>query len=54
LQDFKEYVERIFIEEKLKKNGWNVAKTALEIDIQRSHLYNKIEKYTLKRGEYID
>lgn len=54
LQDFKEYVERIFIEEKLKKNGWNVAKTALEIDIQRSHLYNKIEKYNLKRGEYID
>ncbi len=51
LQDFKEYVERIFIEEKLKKNGWNVAKTAAEIDIQRSHLYNKIDKYTLKRGE---
>ncbi len=51
LQDFKEYVERIFIEEKLKKNGWNVAKTAAEIDIQRSHLYNKIEKYSLKRGE---
>ncbi len=54
LQDFKEYVERIFIEEKLKKNGWNVAKTALEIDIQRSHLYNKIEKYNLKRGEHHD
>ncbi|MCG9880644.1 MAG: sigma-54 dependent transcriptional regulator [Bacteroidia bacterium] len=51
LQDFKEYVERIFIEEKLKKNGWNVAKTAAEIDIQRSHLYNKIEKYSLKRNE---
>ncbi len=51
LQDFKEYVERIFIEEKLKKNGWNVAKTAAEIDIQRSHLYNKIEKYSLKRHE---
>jgi DNA-binding NtrC family response regulator len=51
LQDFKEYVERIFIEEKLKKNGWNVAKTAAEIDIQRSHLYNKIEKYSLKRGD---
>lgn len=54
LQDFKEYVERIFIEEKLKKNGWNVAKTAAEIDIQRSHLYNKIEKYSLKRGEAND
>ncbi|MFM6951716.1 MAG: helix-turn-helix domain-containing protein [Bacteroidota bacterium] len=31
------------------QNGWNVAKTAQEIDIQRSHLYNKIEKYSLKR-----
>jgi len=51
LQNFKEYVERIFIEEKLKKNGWNVAKTSAEIDIQRSHLYNKIDKYSLKRGE---
>jgi DNA-binding NtrC family response regulator len=51
LQDFKDYVERVFIEEKLRKNNWNVAKTAQEIDIQRSHLYNKIEKYNLKRGE---
>ena len=51
LQDFKDHVEKIFIEEKLKKNGWNVAKTAQEIDIQRSHLYNKIEKYSLRRGE---
>jgi transcriptional regulator with GAF, ATPase, and Fis domain len=51
LQEFKDYVEKIFIEEKLRKNGWNVAKTAQEIDIQRSHLYNKIEKYNLRRGE---
>lgn len=48
-QDYKDFTEKIFIEEKLKKNGWNVAKTALEIDIQRSHLYNKIEKYGLRR-----
>jgi DNA-binding NtrC family response regulator len=48
-QEFKDYAETIFLEYKLKKNGWNVAKTALEIDIQRSHLYNKIEKYGLKR-----
>lgn len=54
LQDFKDHVEKIFIEEKLKKNGWNVAKTAQEIDIQRSHLYNKIEKYSLRRGEVSD
>jgi len=48
-QDFKDYAEQIFIESKLKKNTWNVAKTAQEIDIQRSHLYNKIEKFNLKR-----
>ncbi|MCB9256754.1 MAG: sigma-54-dependent Fis family transcriptional regulator [Chitinophagales bacterium] len=48
-QDFKEYIERMFIEDKLKKNAWNVSKTADILDIQRSHLYNKIEKYDLKR-----
>jgi two-component system nitrogen regulation response regulator NtrX len=49
-QDFKDYAETIFLESKLKKNNWNVAKTAVEVDIQRSHLYNKIEKYKLKRS----
>jgi DNA-binding NtrC family response regulator len=48
-QDFKDHMERLFIEHKLKKNNWNVSKSAEEIDIQRSHLYNKIEKYDLKR-----
>ncbi|MFN9321051.1 MAG: sigma-54-dependent transcriptional regulator [Chitinophagales bacterium] len=50
-QDFKEYIEKQFIEYKLSQFNWNVSKTADEIDIQRSHLYNKIEKYNLKRGE---
>ena len=50
-QDFKDYMERLYIEHKLKTNQWNVSKTADEIDIQRSHLYNKIEKYNLKREE---
>ncbi|MBL7812193.1 MAG: sigma-54-dependent Fis family transcriptional regulator [Bacteroidetes bacterium] len=49
LQDFRDWAEKIFIERKLIQNNWNVAKTAQEIDIQRSHLYNKIEKYNLKR-----
>ncbi|HRN93382.1 MAG: sigma-54 dependent transcriptional regulator [Chitinophagales bacterium] len=48
-QDFKEHIERLFIEHKLQKFGWNVSKTAEVLDIQRSHLYNKIEKYDLKR-----
>jgi DNA-binding NtrC family response regulator len=50
-QDFKDYAEREFIERKLKKNAWNITKTAEEIDIQRSHLYNKIEKFALKRDD---
>lgn len=48
-QSFKDHAERIFIEQKLKQFAWNVAKTAEAIGIQRSHLYNKIEKYQLKR-----
>lgn len=50
-QDFKDYAEKMFISAKLKKNNWNVARTASEIDIQRSHLYNKIEKFGLKRDK---
>jgi DNA-binding NtrC family response regulator len=50
-QDFKEHIEKQFIEYKLSQFNWNVSKTADEIDIQRSHLYNKIEKFNLKRGE---
>ncbi|MBK9450027.1 MAG: sigma-54-dependent Fis family transcriptional regulator [Bacteroidetes bacterium] len=50
-QDFKDYAEREFIEKKLRRNQWNITKTAEEIDIQRSHLYNKIEKYGLKRND---
>jgi two-component system, NtrC family, nitrogen regulation response regulator NtrX len=48
-QDFKDEVEKEYILHKLEKNGWNVTKTAEEMEIQRSHLYNKIEKYGLKR-----
>lgn len=48
-QDFKDYAEKSFLEHKLNKNSWNISKTAEEIDIQRSHLYNKLEKYGLKK-----
>lgn len=53
-QDFKDYAEKEFIERKLRKNNWNITKTSDEIDIQRSHLYNKIEKFGLKREELTD
>jgi two-component system, NtrC family, nitrogen regulation response regulator NtrX len=53
-QDFKDFMEKQFIAFKLRMNGWNVSKTADEIDIQRSHLYNKIEKYSLRREENVN
>jgi two-component system nitrogen regulation response regulator NtrX len=50
-QEFKDQAEKLFIENKLKLNGWNVAKTAEVIGMQRSHLYTKIDKYQLKRSD---
>lgn len=50
-QDFKDFVEREFIMEKLGQFSWNISKTAEAMDIQRSHLYNKMDKYGIKRDE---
>ncbi len=50
-QDFKDYMEQEFIAFRLKKNSWNITKTAEQLDIQRSHLYNKIEKFGLVRDK---
>ncbi len=49
LHQFKDYTEKEFIKHKLAKNNWNVSQTAEELDIQRSHLYNKMDKFNLKR-----
>ena len=54
LQDFKEFAEKEFIIRKLKKNNWNITKTATELDIQRSHLYNKIERYNLNKENFTE
>jgi len=48
-QEYKDFAEREYIKYKLENNAWNVSKTADDIEIQRSHLYSKIEKYGLKR-----
>ncbi|MEO0473814.1 MAG: sigma-54 dependent transcriptional regulator [Bacteroidota bacterium] len=48
-QSFKDHVEKDFILRKLEQNAWNISKTAEVLDIQRSHLYNKMEKYGIKR-----
>lgn len=48
-QEFKEAAENVFVRFHLNKNEWNISQTADKIGIQRSHLYNKIKKYDLKR-----
>ncbi|MCI4670268.1 MAG: sigma-54 dependent transcriptional regulator [Bacteroidia bacterium] len=48
-QEFKDHVEKQFILKKLENNSWNISKTAEVLDIQRSHLYNKMEKFGIKR-----
>ncbi len=50
-QDFKEIAEREFLRHQLEKRGWNVSQTAEDLQIQRSHLYNKMKKYGLEREE---
>ena len=49
--DFKEAAERAFIVQKLRENDWNVAETARRIEMPRSNLYKKIEKYGLVRED---
>jgi len=50
-QEFKEKAERVFILKQLKENDWNISKTAEALDIQRSHLYNKMKKYEIEKEE---
>jgi two-component system nitrogen regulation response regulator NtrX len=49
--DFKDRAERAFILRRLRENDWNVAETARKIDMPRSNLYKKIEKYGLSRED---
>jgi DNA-binding NtrC family response regulator len=50
-QEFKEKAEKAFILKQLEANNWNISKTAEILDIQRSHLYNKIKKYEIEKEE---
>jgi two-component system nitrogen regulation response regulator NtrX len=50
-QEFKDRAEAAFIRKQLEVHGWNISKTAEALDIQRSHLYNKMKKYGLMRGD---
>jgi two-component system, NtrC family, nitrogen regulation response regulator NtrX len=49
--EFKDRAERAFILARLRDNDWNVSETARTIEMPRSNLYKKIEKYGLVREE---
>jgi two-component system nitrogen regulation response regulator NtrX len=49
--EFKDTAERAFILHKLRENEWNVSETARVLDMPRSNLYKKIERYDLVREE---
>lgn len=49
--DFRDMAEKMFIMRKLDEFDWNVSRTSEAIGIQRSHLYNKMNKYGIEREE---
>ena len=49
LREFKESSERAFLVRKLREFGWNISKTAEEIDTPRSNLYKKLEQYNIRQ-----
>jgi two-component system nitrogen regulation response regulator NtrX len=42
--------ERAYILQKLIEYDWNISETARALNVPRSNLYKKIEKYQLNRG----
>jgi DNA-binding NtrC family response regulator len=50
-QEFKDRAEALFISKQLEIHGWNITRTAEALDIQRSHLYNKMKKYQLAKED---
>ncbi len=49
--EFRERAERAFILQKLREHDWNVSETARTVEMPRSNLYKKIEKYGLVRED---
>jgi len=49
-EEFKQAAERAFLRGKLQEHDWNVSETARSLQMPRSNLYKKIERYGLARG----
>jgi two-component system, NtrC family, nitrogen regulation response regulator NtrX len=50
-EEFKDAAERAFLLAKLRESNWNVSETARLLDMPRSNLYKKIERYGLARED---
>lgn len=48
-QEFRDSAERAFLVARLRDHYWNVAETARALEMPRSNLYNKIDKYDIER-----
>jgi two-component system nitrogen regulation response regulator NtrX len=48
-EEFKQAAERAYLQAKLKEHDWNVSETARTLEMPRSNLYKKIERYRLAR-----
>jgi two-component system, NtrC family, nitrogen regulation response regulator NtrX len=48
-EEFKDAAERAFLLAKLREFEWNVSETARAVEMPRSNLYKKIERYSLTR-----
>ncbi len=48
-EEFKQDAERAYLLAKLKEHDWNVSETARTLNMPRSNLYKKIERYHLAR-----
>ena len=48
-EEFKHAAERAYLLHKLRQYDWNVSETARALDMPRSNLYKKIERYRLVR-----
>ena len=49
--EFKQAAERAYLLAKLRQHDWNVSETARALDMPRSNVYKKIERYGLKRED---
>jgi two-component system nitrogen regulation response regulator NtrX len=47
MREFKETIERKFLVDKLRENGWDIVRTAQAIGTPRNNLHRKFEHYRI-------